>query len=134
MPAFAEETGAEVKAKLHRHVEARYAGDIDLDPREIVDTPIAFADHRRDLADPDVRAVCRIQRATRMIARRDDRENHRAQDRLKPVVERAIDEDGLGGWWFRRAPLRHAPARTWSAARRGSLRLWASACHSLGRS
>ena len=71
----------------------------DLDTREIVDAPVAFTDHPSNLSDTDVRSVGLVERATRMVARRDDREDHRAQDRFELIIKRAIDEDGLGGGW-----------------------------------
>src|SRR5580692_6428804 len=63
-------------------------------------------------------AVGLVQRAARIIARGDDGKHHRAQKRLELIVERAIDEDGLGGRWLRPGPSRHATARTSSAGRR----------------
>jgi hypothetical protein len=56
MPALAEEPCAEVKTQLHSHVEAGQAVG-DLDAREVVDNPIAFADDSSDLPDPDVGSV-----------------------------------------------------------------------------
>src|ERR1700722_14270683 len=117
--APAEKSRPKMKAQLHRHVEPRHASRIDLDPRKIVYPPVALANHRGDLADPDLRPVGRIKRATRMVARRDDRKDHRAKNCLEPLVERAIDENGLGGWRLRRASVHRASARTLPAARRG---------------
>jgi hypothetical protein len=109
-----------MEARLHRRVKAGHASRISLDPPKIVYTPIALANHGGDLADTDLRTVRRIERATRMVSRRDDREDHRAQNWLEPVIEPAVDENRLGDCGLRRAPVCHASsAQTLSAARRG---------------
>jgi hypothetical protein len=76
----AEKSSAKIDAQFHRHVKAGHASCINLDPRKVAYTPIALANHGSDLADTDLRAVGRIERATRMVARRDDREDHREQN------------------------------------------------------
>jgi len=56
VPALAEEPCAEVKTQLHSHVEAGQAAG-ELDAREVVDNPVAFADHAGNLPDPDIGSV-----------------------------------------------------------------------------
>src|SRR5262249_19241097 len=109
MSSFAEKTCAEIKAQLHRHIEAGQAAGYDLHAREIVDAQITFTDHGRDLGDPNLSAVGSVERTAWVIATRNDREDHCTKHRLEPVIEWAIDEDG-----FRQCQLtlRHATART----------------------
>ena len=66
--AVAEEAGSEMQAQLHWHIETRYPRRTDLDPRKIVDAPVAFTDHSGDLADPDLGAVGLIECAPGVIA------------------------------------------------------------------
>ena len=56
---LSKEASTEVQSKLQRHVEARHAGDwIDLNPGQIVNSPVALAYECSDLADPDLSTVC----------------------------------------------------------------------------
>src|SRR6185437_13490230 len=115
-----EQSSSEVQAQLHRHVESRYSSCVDLNPRQVMDAPIALANHFGDFTDPDLCSVYRIERTSRVVARRDDCKGHRAEDRPESVIERAVDENSLGGWRLIRAQARHAVARTPS----GTLREW----------
>lgn len=120
---------AEVKAPLHRHVESRNSGRGYFGSRQIMYAPIALADHLGNFADRDFRAVRRIKGTPRVIARCDDRKSHRTEDRLEPVVEAAVDENGLGSGRASRALLYHSIARTSSVARHGWLAQWRNADH-----
>ncbi len=64
--AFSQESGAEVKSKLHRHVDARHAGRIDFDARQVVNAPVAVPNHGGDFADPNLSAIGRAQSAARV--------------------------------------------------------------------
>jgi len=73
-----------------------------------MDAPIALANQPGNFSDPDFRAVCRIERASRVVARGDDGKYYRTEDRPEPAVERAVDENGLGAGRLSRALLHHA--------------------------
>ena len=77
----------------------------DSDSRQVVDAPIALANQTGNFDDPDFRAVSRIERAPRVVTRRDDGKYHRTEDRPEPVVKRAVDENGLGTGRISRALL-----------------------------
>ena len=110
-----------------RLVESRYAARVDLNARQVMDAVIALANHRSDLADSDFCSVCAIERASRVVTRRDDRKDHRTEDRLEFLVERAVNENRLGGKRLSRALVCHAVARTAPKMRRGWLEPWQNA-------
>src|ERR1700733_13133411 len=98
MTSLTQEARAQMEPKLHRHIESRHPARVDFNTREVVDSPIALADHRGNFRNPNFGAIGGIQRATGMIAGCGDGKSDRTQNRLEPVVERAIDEDRLRGW------------------------------------
>jgi len=61
---------------------------------KVVDAPVTVANHCGDFADAYLCAICEIQRASRMMVYRGNREDDCAKNRREPVVERAIYEDG----------------------------------------
>ncbi len=65
-----------------------------------MDAPIAIANHLGDFADPDFRSIGRIERASWLIARCDDRKDHRTENGLNPssngqLMKTALEAGGL---------------------------------------
>ncbi|MGC1458240.1 MAG: hypothetical protein WA825_08185 [Steroidobacteraceae bacterium] len=70
MAPLSKEAGPEVQAKLQRHVETWHAGGgVDLNSRQVVNTPVTLSYHLGDLADANLCAIGRVQGAPRIIAR-----------------------------------------------------------------
>ena len=68
VPWFAKYACAEVKSEFHGHVESRNAALGDFDARQVVNTPVALAYHRCDLAKSNLGTVVCVQRATRVVS------------------------------------------------------------------
>lgn len=86
-----------MNAELQRHIKARRGvGRIDLDARNIVNTPVASADHAGDFIEAIFAAIEPLQRAAGSKTACDDGENDGSIDGLEFVVERAIHKDRAG--------------------------------------
>src|ERR1700747_2563952 len=131
---MSEQPRPEVETEFHGHVEPGHATDVDLNPREIMDRPVALSDHSGDLTHANLGAIGRIQRTPRMIPGGDDRENHRPHDGPKPIIKGAVDKNSLGCRRPKYAPAGHAAARISSAVRRGWLWRRQNVYRSSGRS
>jgi hypothetical protein len=69
MSPSSEKPGTEMQPEFHGHVETRYPGTwVEFDSRQIVDSPIALANHLGDLTHPDFGSVRRIERTPRVVA------------------------------------------------------------------
>lgn len=82
--------------ELEWHVEARQAGAVELDTREIMHRFVTLVDQSAKLIEPNVTSIALLKRAAHAIATGRDAKNQGLKAWLVVVVEGAIDENVEG--------------------------------------